>query len=150
MSNDIIYRKAVCADADGIHHVEKNCFASPWSKYSIENDVCINASAMYVVAVSGGRVIGFCGVHFILDEGHIVNVAVLNEYRGRGIGRALVRKMLGLSPVHIAHFTLEVRVSNAPAIKIYELLGFKSAGVRPGYYRDTREDALIMWTDRSF
>ena len=145
MNSDITYRKAVCQDADDIHRVEEACFLMPWSKRSIRNDVCKNASALYVVAVCNHRIVGFCGVHYIFDEGHIVNVAVFQDYRGRGIGKALVKTMLSISPSYVDRFTLEVRVSNTAAIKIYESLGFKSVGVRPGYYGDNHEDALIMW-----
>ena len=149
MASKVLYRRASCQDADGIHQVEKTCFPQPWSKRSITDDVCLNASAMYVVAECNDHTIGFCGVHFILDEGHIVNVAVLPSFRGRGIGKALVEMMLANSPVYIDKFTLEVRISNASAIKIYETLGFQSVGVRPGYYGDTGEDALIMWLNIS-
>ena len=148
MNSNIIYRRASCRDADAIHHVEKICFSSPWSKRSITEDVCTNVSALYVVAECSFCIAGFCGVHYILDEGHIVNVAVLPAYRGQNIGRTLVNTMMAQSPIFIDKFTLEVRVSNIAAIKIYESLGFQSVGVRPGYYGDTGEDALIMWLNR--
>lgn len=144
--NDIItYRKADCRDVEGVHHVEESSFLLPWSMRSISDDICTNESSMYVVAVCTERVVGFCGVHYILDEGHITNVAVLSDFRRRGIGKKLVETVFSLSPGHIDKFTLEVRVSNRSAINIYESLGFRSFGIRPHYYGDNGEDALIMW-----
>jgi ribosomal-protein-alanine N-acetyltransferase len=145
MNDTLIYRKAICDDVIGIHRVEASSFLLPWSLRAIYDDVCNNESSMYVVAVCTAHIVGFCGVHYILDEGHITNVAVLNDFRRQGIGKKLVQTMFDLSPSYIDKFTLEVRVSNRTAINIYRSLGFKSFGVRPNYYGDNGEDALIMW-----
>lgn len=145
MTETIIYRKATCQDATGVHCVEEASFLLPWSLHAIVDDICKNPSSLYVVAVCNQRIIGFCGIHYVLDEGHITNVAVLNEYRRRGIGKKLVQTLFDLSPGYIDKFTLEVRVSNRTAINIYTSLGFKSVGTRPHYYGDNGEDALIMW-----
>lgn len=112
---------------------------------SIREDICENERALYVVAAEGERIIGFCAMHSIFDEGHIMNVAVLEEYRGKHIAEKLLKKMFELAPPEVVNYTLEVRVSNATAIKLYTRMGFRSFGLRPGYYADTGESAMIMW-----
>lgn len=146
---EIKLRKAGKRDISGIYFVETHCFQTPWSRDSFVYDICENGLALYIVALDGGRIIGFCGMHFILDEGHIMNVAILEEYRGRRIGEKLLKKMFELSSPEVESYTLEVRESNAPAKKLYERLGFKYSGLRPGYYADTGEDAFIMWLNRT-
>ncbi len=142
---DIKLREATKNDIDDIYYVETHCFGSPWSLDSIMCDIIENDSALYVAATDNGRIIGFCAMHTVLDEGHIMNLAVLEEYRGKRIGEKLLRKMFELAPPEVSCYTLEVRVSNAPAIKLYERLGFTCFGSRPGYYADTGESAMIMW-----
>lgn len=143
------YRKAAKEDIEGILFVETNCFNSPWSKESFEFDLYINDCALYVVACFQGGIIGFCGMHAIFDEGHIMNVAVLEEYRGNAIGETLLIKMFGFTENCVDKYTLEVRASNSAAIHLYEKLGFKSVSVRPKYYSDTHEDAIIMWKSKT-
>jgi [ribosomal protein S18]-alanine N-acetyltransferase len=142
---EINLRKARKKDIPGIYAVETKCFITPWSLESFHFDICENGLALYIVALDGSRVAGFCGMHSILDEGHIMNVAVLEEYRGNGIGERLIKKMFELAPPEVESYTLEVREFNAPAKKLYEKLGFTYSGTRPGYYADTGENALIMW-----
>jgi len=89
--------------------------------------------------------VGFCGVHVILDEGHIMNVAVAPDYRGQGIGETLLRTMMAYT--NLEAYTLEVRMSNRTAIRLYRRLGFTEIAIRPEYYID--EDALIMWWRKS-
>ncbi|MGI5850301.1 MAG: ribosomal protein S18-alanine N-acetyltransferase [Christensenellales bacterium] len=146
---DIKYRKAIKEDILDIFYVETRCFISPWSMESIHFDICQNDYSLYVVAETGNRLIGFCGMHIVFDEGHIMNIAVLEEYRGAGVGMELLKKLFELAPAHIDKYTLEVRVSNAPAIRLYTRLGFTALGIRPKYYADTGEDALIMWLDKN-
>lgn len=108
-------------------------------------DITENDRAVYVVAEHIGRIIGFCAMHTVLDEGHIMNVAVLQEYRGKRVAERLIKSMFSLAPEGVVNYTLEVRVSNAAAIKLYTRLGFRCFGLRPGYYEDTGESAMIMW-----
>lgn len=135
------FRLAACDDASAIFDIETACFKTPWSFDSIQADLCQNEHAFYFVAEDDDGLVGFCGIHIVLDEGHIMNVAVLPEYRGKGVGEALLRTMM--SYTGLAYYTLEVRVSNRSAISLYTRLGFESVGIRPEYYID--EDALIMW-----
>jgi ribosomal-protein-alanine N-acetyltransferase len=146
---DIKYRKAAPKDITDIFYVESRCFNSPWSMESIRADITENDNALYIVAVANSRVIGFCAMHSVLDEGHIMNVAVLESFRGKRVAEKLLGKMFELAPPAVTNYTLEVRVSNAPAIKLYTRLGFRSFGLRPGYYADTGESAMIMWLNRS-
>lgn len=142
---EIEYRKARCTDAGQVHRVETICFPTPWSLHSIMYDLCDNPITYYVVALDAQKVVGFCGVHLIVGEGHITNVAVLPEYRGNGIGRAMLEMLFAQTGHVAAQYTLEVRPSNQAAIQLYTKLGFQTLGRRPKYYSDNGEDALIMW-----
>lgn len=141
------YREARCDDAAGVYEVEKQSFDTPWSFESIYYDLCTNPVAHYVVAETGGRIAGFAGLHAIVGEGHITNIAVLPGFRGKGVGRMLLQTLLSQNSQLIS-YTLEVRVSNAAAIALYESFGFTQCGIRPRYYADNGEDAVIMWRNR--
>lgn len=135
------------AHIDGVLEVEESTFSIPWTRGDFEREVRENAMAIYFVAVEdGGRVVGYAGMWHVITEGHITNVAVLDEYRRQGVGAMLMdkldeiaieREMIGL--------TLEVRMNNTAAQKMYHKYGFKVEGIRKNYYIDTREDAVIMW-----
>jgi len=141
----IEYRVAHRGDEDGVYFVEVHCFRVPWSFDAIEYDVGFNSDALYVVALSKGRVIGFTGMHVVLDEGHIMNMAVLEEYRQQGIGQKLMETLFELAPQEVRSYTLEVRESNHAAVRLYKRLGFYGVGFRRAYYTNPIEDALIMW-----
>ncbi len=141
----VIYRKAAVGDLEAIYHIETTCFKLPWSYESLRSDICDNELAYYIVAEADGIVAGYCGVHIIYNEGHIMNVAVLPEYRRRGIGQGLLETLF--TQTRLPFFTLEVRVSNESAISLYRKFGFVPLGRRPKYYGD--EDALIMWKGKN-
>lgn len=136
----VIYRKATAKDVTDIHKIEQACFSKPWSFASLYMDICVNKLSLYIVAQSGDELLGYCGVHTIFDEGHIMNVAVLPGFRRCGIGEGLITTIISLTG--LGYYTLEVRKSNQGAIKLYNRLGFEIVGTRPHYYGD--EDALIM------
>jgi ribosomal-protein-alanine N-acetyltransferase len=142
---NIEYRRAACGDADGVYFVEVSCFKVPWSFDAIRFDLCANPDALYAAAFHNGRVIGFTGMHAVLDEGHIMNMAVLEEYRRRGIGQRLMETLFSLAPEAVRSYTLEVRASNLAAQRLYARLGFCGVGFRRSYYTNPAEDALIMW-----
>jgi [ribosomal protein S18]-alanine N-acetyltransferase len=147
---DIEYRLARHADIDGVYFVEASCFRVPWSLDSIQYDLCDNPDAMYVVALAEGCVVGFTGIHVVVDEGHIMNMAVLEEYRKQGIGQKLMETLFSLTPEKVRSYTLEVRRSNEAATRLYRRLGFYGVGYRRGYYTHPDEDALVMWrTDKA-
>ncbi len=142
----MIIRDICLDDLDQIMILEKNCFSVPWSRDSFENEIEKNNLAHYIVLEIDGVIVGYGGAWYIVDEGHITNVAIHNDYRKQGLGKKLVQEMIEKArKANINHMTLEVRKSNIPAITLYERMGFKIAGVRPKYYTDNKEDALIMW-----
>lgn len=133
-------------DIDEVLNIEKLCFSTPWSREAFKAEVEGNHCARYVVAELDGRVIGYGGMWIILDEAHITNLAVHPDYRGRGVGEALMKGLINTaSRLKVDGMTLEVRVSNHIAQNLYKKLGFVSVGVRKAYYSDNGEDALIMW-----
>lgn len=143
---DVLIRQAKPGDAEDIYEIEQICFPDPWSLTSIKYELEENERAFYVVAVHSGKVVGYAGLWWILDEGHITNVAVRPGYRNRKIAEGIIRVLLEHTGKEgILHHTLEVRRSNEPAINLYEKFGFEVCGVRKGYYRFEGEDALIMW-----
>ena len=132
-------------DIPAVCEIEKACFPDPWSEASFESELSGKNPAVYVVAEEDGRVIGHMGVWYILDEGHITNVAVSPEARRKGVGRALVEESLRLGRESgLRGFTLEVRETNEAAIELYKSFGFETAGKRKNYYGQGL-DGLIMW-----
>ena len=139
-------RPMTMADLDAVCAIEEQCFSVPWSRESMKKELKGNDQAHYLVVEIDEKVVGYAGFWQVLDEGHIMNIAVAPEVRGQGLGEELMRAMLQQgAQLGIIYWTLEVRVSNIAAIKLYEKVGFTSAGIRPGYYEKPREDANIMW-----
>ncbi len=135
-------------DIDQILAIENSSFAIPWSREAMESELR-NSAARYQVLEENGRVLAYAGAWVVIDEGHVTNVAVHPNARGRGLGKAVLRALIQeLLALDVCYMTLEVRVSNLPAISLYKRLGFKKAGLRKGYYEDNREDAYIMVTDQ--
>ena len=131
---------------DGVMVVENLSFKIPWSRQAFVDEITGNNMAMYFVALCNEQVIGYGGMWKILDEGHITNIAVHPEFRRCGAASVIIEKILEISGEKgIKSLTLEVRKSNIAAQNLYQKYGFKSEGIRKGYYSDTGEDALIMW-----
>ena len=127
-----------------IAELEKLCFSSPWSEKSVEEELS-NPLSLWLVAADGDKVAGYIGSQSVMGESDMMNVAVDPDYRRQGIGRKLILALVdGLQAAGNHCLTLEVRSSNAPAITLYEALDFQPIGRRPGYYRNPREDALIL------
>ena len=130
----------VCAVAE----LEQLCFADPWSEKSIASEL-ENKLAFWLVAVEDDQVVGYIGSQPVMDESDMMNVAVHPEHRRKGIAEALIAALSdGLKAQGNVCLTLEVRASNAPAIALYDKLGFAQVGRRPNYYRNPKEDALIL------
>jgi len=141
-------RVAVPADADAILALERACFTIPWNEQSIRSDLTSNAAAHYWVAEQGGLVVGYVGLWRILDEGQIMDVAVLPTYRRRGIARRLLQSLLDdCVAAGVDRLLLEVRSKNVGAITLYEGLGFVREGLRKGYYPDDGDSAVLMGRD---
>lgn len=125
--------------------IESEAFSMPWSARDFLEMVEADY-AYYYVAELDGEIAGCCGIRNIAGEGEITNVVVAAGHRKKGIARKLMEYMLERAKENgIGDCTLEVRVSNRPAIRLYESFGFKGEGIRPGFYEKPKEDALIMW-----
>ena len=123
--------------------LEQACFSEPWSAAALAEELD-NPPAVFRVAVEGDAVLGYVGMHHVLDEGFITNVAVSPEARRRGVARALLADLAAYGTAHgLYRITLEVRVGNAAARTLYESEGYKLDGIRPGFYRAPAEDAAI-------
>ena len=128
--------------------LEKLCFADPWSEMSIASELQ-NLWSYWLVAVSGDTVVGYIGSQSSIDEADVMNVAVQPVFRRQGIAESLISTLVEeLKKRGIHALMLEVRASNAPAIALYEKLGFQQVGLRKNYYRNPKEDALILRKER--
>jgi ribosomal-protein-alanine N-acetyltransferase len=136
-------------DLDAVLAIERASFPTPWSRYAYLSELLENDRAYYVVAKTHDRrVAGYIGMWLVIDEGHITTIAVHPLHRGRGVGRQLLEAAEAIARERGAlRITLEVRVSNAVAHSLYQKMGYVDAGIRPGYYRDNNEDAIIMWKE---
>ena len=124
--------------------LERECFSAPWSEAMLE-DALFDPQASFLVAEDEmGRVLGYAGLHAVLDEGYIDNVAVEPAARRHGVAGALLDVFCRFGQANLAFLTLEVRASNYDAIALYGSRGFRSAGRRKNYYEHPREDAIIM------
>lgn len=162
---EIRVRRARPSDIDAVEETEKRCFPVPWSRESIRHDVEENPLAVVLVAelcpagqanassedpsvsAEAAEVVyaGYADLWLIAGEGQLNNIAVLPEMRRLHAGRALMEALLAhLEEQNAFEMSLEVRVSNEPAIRLYESLGFETAGIRKEYYEDNGEDALVM------
>lgn len=138
-------RIAKSSDLDDIYELDMQTFAMPWSKEALSYDILENDNAFVIVAEYEGEFAGYADIWTVLDEADLNSIAVRVDFRRKGIGDAIMLAMTEmLSANGVATINLEVRVSNMPAIKLYKKYGFKECGVRPGYYLDNGEDALIM------
>lgn len=128
-----------------IEALEKTCFSLPWSEELLRSQLKDKQHEFIAAFDDTGRVLGYVGMMYVLDEGYISNVAVDPAFRRQGIADALIDKLCALCVSHgLAFVTLEVRAGNVPAISLYEKHGFEQVGLRKNYYERPREDALLM------
>lgn len=133
-------------DLDAVEQIERASYAAPWSRSMFAGELAKPGSLCVGAFGDDAELAGFLVVSRYVDAWHVMNLAVAPESRGTGLGTALMHRLFELTADDGSRgYTLEVRVSNAAAIRLYERLGFKAKGVRHGYYTDNREDALIMW-----
>ena len=124
--------------------LERICFADPWSEKSVASELD-NKWALWLVALEDNRVVGYIGSQTAVDETDVMNVAVHPDYRRKGIAEALITELGARLKERGSHaLMLEVRASNASAQALYGKLGFQQVGCRPNYYRNPKEDALIL------
>lgn len=142
--SEMLLRSLEPGDIDAMAEIERLCFAFPWSRESLASELN-NPRAHYCIAQLDGRIAGYAGAWIVLGEAYVTNVAVHPDFRRRGLGRALMQQLIEhAAALDAPDMTLEVRISNQPAIALYESLGFECAGVRKKFYPDG-EDALIYW-----
>jgi len=133
---------------NAIEEIEKRSYPTPWSRSMFAGELAKPAS-ICLGAFEGGHLVGYMIISRYVDAWHVMNIAVDPEFRRRGIATALLEALFELTDDGgRCGFTLEVRVSNVGAIKLYERLGFHARGIRRGYYTDNREDAVIMWRNQ--
>lgn len=127
-----------------IEEIERECFSRPWTAEQLSGQMR-DAQHEFIAAVNDGRVLGYVGLMYVLDEGYISNVAVRPDSRRQGIGDALIDALAAkAAELELAFLTLEVRESNAPAIALYAKHGFHPVGKRKNYYDAPKEDAVLM------
>jgi [ribosomal protein S18]-alanine N-acetyltransferase len=134
-------------DVPEVHRIESASFPTPWPDYAFKQEIQTNRLAHYLVVKAGDETIGYGGMWLMVDEAHVTTFAVLPEWRRRGVGARLMLTLLHVAiDLKASMMTLEVRLSNHPARALYGRFGFRPVGIRPRYYSDNNEDALIMTT----
>ena len=140
-------RRLALGDLDDVEAIEKRAYRTPWSRSMFASELAKPAS-ICLGAYEGDQLVGYVINSRYVDAWHVMNVAVSPSHQRRGIATQLLEHLFELTRDDERRgYTLEVRMSNADAIRLYEKLGFERRGIRRGYYTDNREDALIMWRD---
>lgn len=140
---EIIIKKMQESDVSEVAAIEAEVFSMPWSEQGFLD--ALKQDTIFVTARCREQIVGYCGMYCSFEEGEITNVAVSPEAQNRGIGKEIISGLLKFAEEkEISRIVLEVRVSNIPAIRLYEGFGFQKAGVRKGFYEKPKEDAAIM------
>ena len=144
----ISFRPMSQADLDFVLEIEKKSFVNPVSKNKLIKEIDYNRLARYYIMLLDDVIIGYFGMWIISDEGHILNIAIDPNYRGKGYGNTLLKELISIAKENsVCKLTLEVRENNETAKNLYKKYNFKALGRRKDYYREPTEDALIMWLD---
>jgi [ribosomal protein S18]-alanine N-acetyltransferase len=143
------FRRLAPRDLGAIEEIELRSYPTPWSRSMFAGELAKSSSVcLGAFEPETGELLGYLIISRYVDAWHVMNVAVAPAHRRRGIASALLERLFELTAADGRRgYTLEVRVSNVGAIQLYERMGFRSKGIRRGYYTDNREDALIMWRD---
>ena len=148
MATGIRLRRLELADLDDIERIEQASYPTPWSRSMFASELAKPSSLSLGAVDENGTLVGYLVLSRYVDAWHVMNVAVAPERRREGIASALLERLLEATRGDGRRgYTLEVRVSNVGAIRLYERFGFRPKGVRRGYYTDNREDALVMWRE---
>jgi ribosomal-protein-alanine N-acetyltransferase len=140
-----LLRPATLRDLDSIVSIERQAFSTPWPRSAFVGEIHDRSWSRVIVAQSGQEVVGFMIYWIVATELHLLNLAVRSDWRRRGIGRSLTDLLLAdAESQKRTGVLLELRVSNLPAFNLYQSMGFEKLAVRPGYYSDNDEDALVM------
>jgi len=144
----LLVRPMTVDDLADVQLIERASFTTPWPSNAYRQELETNRLAQYLVASLAGTIVAYGGIWLMVDEAHVTTFAVHPRYRRRRIGERLLVALLDLAIDRRAReATLEVRLSNLPARRLYEKYGFRPVGIRPRYYSDNQEDALIMTTE---
>jgi ribosomal-protein-alanine N-acetyltransferase len=140
-------RRLALSDLPEIEVIERRAYRTPWSRSMFASELG-KATSVCLGAFDGDRLVGYVVNSRYADSWHVMNVAVDPDWQRRGIATRLLQRLFELTADDEGRgYTLEVRVTNGDAIRLYEKLGFERHGIRRGYYTDNREDALIMWRE---
>jgi ribosomal-protein-alanine N-acetyltransferase len=141
-------RRLELRDLDTVEEIERASYPTPWSRSMFVAELRKPSSLALGACSPQGDLVGYAFISRYVDAWHVMNVAVATDFRRRGIATLLLERLFEETATDPQRgYTLEVRVSNSHAIRLYERLGFESRGIRRGYYTDNREDALIMWRE---
>lgn len=147
-SQTAVIRAMTLDDIPAIVAIEEVSFPIPWTTESFTSELKENHLARYYCLELNGKVIGYMGLWIVIGEAHITNIAIWPGCRGQGWGEFLMRDVMQkMRSLRVLELTLEVRVTNVTAQRLYTKLGFKPAGLRKRYYSDNQEDAVIMWAN---
>jgi len=148
-ANRVDFRRLELRDLNAIEKIERASYRTPWSRSMFAGELAKPSSiSLGAFDPERGELLGYLVISRYVDAWHVMNLAVAPKHRRKRIAAALLERLFELTSGEGRRgYTLEVRVSNDVAIKLYEQAGFKARGVRRGYYTDNREDALIMWRD---
>jgi ribosomal-protein-alanine N-acetyltransferase len=145
---NVVLRRLEAEHLDDVEEIERASYPTPWSRAMFAAELRKPGSLALGAFLDDDTIVGYAFVSRYVDAWHVMNIAVTPSYRRRGIATTLLERLLEVTAGDPRRgHTLEVRVSNVGAIRLYESLGFQSRGIRRGYYTDNREDALIMWRD---
>jgi ribosomal-protein-alanine N-acetyltransferase len=148
-ANRVDFRRLELRDLNAIEKIERASYRTPWSRSMFAGELAKPSSiSLGAFEPETGELLGYLIISRYVDAWHVMNLAVAPKYRRQRIASSLLERLFELTSNEGRRgYTLEVRVSNDVAIKLYEQAGFKARGIRRGYYTDNREDALIMWRD---
>lgn len=148
--NNVYIRLMTQDDLSDVIHIEKSSFSAPWTKEILHQELHHNDYAHYFVLLYEEKIVGYAGLWIVIDDAQVTTIAIHPKYRRKGLGEMLFRYLLNYAiSQRVKRFSLEVRISNIAAQKLYRKHGLVPGGVRKNYYENNQEDALIMWVNLS-
>lgn len=146
--NDVFIRQMNNDDLEDVIYIEKSSFTAPWTKQMLIRELNHNEYAHYFVLLYKEEIVGYAGLWIVIDDAQVTTIAIKPEFRRKGLGEKLFSYLIHYAlSKRVKRFSLEVRVSNIAAQKLYRKYGLVPGGIRKKYYEDNQEDALIMWVN---
>ncbi|GGK00816.1 putative ribosomal-protein-alanine acetyltransferase [Lentibacillus kapialis] len=147
---DIAIRQMKLSDVDAVLEVEKSTFLAPWPRDIIVRELTDNDYAHYCVLVIDHQIVGYAGMWHVIDDAQVTSIAITPAFRGRKLGQTLFLHLLEKAiKMGAKRLSLEVRVTNTVAQRMYRKFGLVPGGIRKNYYTDNQEDAIVMWVNLS-